>query len=281
MSSAIINGHKLNYEVLRATGVAPDAPRETLVLIHGILIDNLSSYYFTVAPAFAAAGFDVVMFDHRGHGKSARIESGYTVDNVVDDLAALLEEIQVVGPVHLVGNSYGGAIAYSFTLAFPERVASVTVIEGEHPTENWRSVMKDALDQCLIESVKPDFMNKIKDSYGSHGVRLAKVALRILNTTKIVEELPQSRIVPTDALRSIDAPLLAIFGAKSNLAAQEPLVRSQVKKHRIIMVPDIGHTILQDAAKTVEVEVIDWVRAHPSVTATSKASVRLLPEPAV
>ncbi|WP_052663772.1 alpha/beta fold hydrolase [Psychromicrobium lacuslunae] len=266
MTSAIINGHKLNYELLRATGLAPGAPRETLVLIHGILIDNLSSYYFTVAPAFAAAGFDVLMFDHRGHGKSARIESGYTVDHVVDDLAELLTEIQIPGPIHLVGNSYGGAIAYSFTLRFPERVASVTVIEGEHPTESWRSVMQDALDQCLIESVKPDFMSKIKDSYGAHGVRLAKVALRILNTTKIVEELPQSQLVAEDALSKIEAPLLAIYGAKSNLAAQEPLVRAQVKKHRIIMVPDIGHTILQDAAKTVEIEVIDWVRAHPAAT---------------
>src|ERR1700730_207853 len=94
------------------------APRDgrpataTVVLIHGLLTDSLASYYFTLAPAFAASGLDVVMYDQRGHGRSGRPESGYTLDTNVEDLDALLDRLEVTGPVHLVGNSYGGTVAF-------------------------------------------------------------------------------------------------------------------------------------------------------------------------
>ncbi|MCW1249512.1 hypothetical protein ODZ83_04815 [Acaricomes phytoseiuli] len=61
-----VNGQPLNYEILRGEGLSPEQPRQTLVLVHGIIIDNLASYYMTIAPAIAAAGIDVIMFDHRG-----------------------------------------------------------------------------------------------------------------------------------------------------------------------------------------------------------------------
>ncbi|MFD0629831.1 alpha/beta fold hydrolase [Streptomyces sanglieri] len=109
----------------------------TVVLVHGLLTDSLASYYFTVAPAFAAAGLDVVMYDLRGHGRSGRPAEGYTVEHNIDDLEALLDRLAVTGPVHLVGNSFGGTIAFGFAARRPERVASVSLIESEPATAAW------------------------------------------------------------------------------------------------------------------------------------------------
>ena len=75
----------------------------TAVLVHGLLTDSLASYYFTLAPVFAVSGIDVIMYDLRGHGRSERPESGYRLDDHLDDLAALLDRLEVTGPVQRTG----------------------------------------------------------------------------------------------------------------------------------------------------------------------------------
>ncbi len=49
---------------------AADGDAPVVVCVHGLLTDSLASYYFTLGPAFAAAGIDVIMYDLRGHGRS-------------------------------------------------------------------------------------------------------------------------------------------------------------------------------------------------------------------
>src|SRR3954447_14606350 len=100
----------------------------TVVLVHGLLTDSLATYYFTVAPPFAAAGLDVVMYDLRGHGRSDRPAGGYTLDDGIVDLEARRDRLAMRGPGPLVGNSYGGTIAFVYAARRPERAASVCLI---------------------------------------------------------------------------------------------------------------------------------------------------------
>jgi len=52
----------------------------TVVFIHGLVMDNLSSFYFTLANPIAET-CDVICYDLRGHGMSERPPTGYTVDS--------------------------------------------------------------------------------------------------------------------------------------------------------------------------------------------------------
>src|SRR5262245_23303815 len=81
----------------------------TVVLLHGLVMDNLSSLYFTLANPLAAT-CDVILYDLRGHGMSERPASGYTLREMVLDLAALLDALAVSHPVLLAGNSFGGLL---------------------------------------------------------------------------------------------------------------------------------------------------------------------------
>ena len=63
-----------------------DPGGETVVMLHGMLVDNLSSLYLTLAPVLVNAGMDVVLYDQRGHGRSERPTDGYTIDRVIDVL---------------------------------------------------------------------------------------------------------------------------------------------------------------------------------------------------
>lgn len=76
--------------------------------------------------------FRVIAVDLYGYGDTAMPEETeqYTLLDEAELVRSLLDEILPPGePVHLVGHSFGGAVALSFCHAFPERVKTLTVFE--------------------------------------------------------------------------------------------------------------------------------------------------------
>ena len=83
----------------------------------------------------AAAGFDVIMIEHRGVGLSRHDDAGVdlppeaiTVKQVVDDVAAVLDDAGVE-TAHIYGSSYGSYIAAGVGVRHPGRVAGM-VLDG-------------------------------------------------------------------------------------------------------------------------------------------------------
>lgn len=66
--------------------------------------------------------------DARGHGDSARPPAGYAQADFVADIAAILDALDLER-VAVVGHSMGGAHGAAFTLAHPERVSTLVVID--------------------------------------------------------------------------------------------------------------------------------------------------------
>src|SRR5204863_9561465 len=97
MADVVAGGVRHHVQRLGARG-----PGRTVVFVHGLVMDNLSSFYFTLANP-AAETADVILYDLRGHGMSERPAAGYTVAQLVADLAGLLAALDVTRPVQLVG----------------------------------------------------------------------------------------------------------------------------------------------------------------------------------
>ena len=67
----------------------------------------------------------LVYFDHRGHGRSARGKTEtYTLDNNVEDMEALRQYLGL-DRIGLLGFSYGGMVALSYAIRFPQHVAKL------------------------------------------------------------------------------------------------------------------------------------------------------------
>jgi len=122
MPYAYTNGIDTFYE---ETGQGPP-----VVLIHGHSL-NLRMWQYQV-PALLQAGYRVVRYDVRGHGRSAAPAQGYTWENHAADLADLLTCLDVES-AHLVGLSMGGGIALQFVLDSPQRVLSLGLIDSTLP----------------------------------------------------------------------------------------------------------------------------------------------------
>ncbi|MBP2472844.1 pimeloyl-ACP methyl ester carboxylesterase [Crossiella equi] len=252
------NGIRLHVQRMAAKNTTAATP-PTVVFIHGIGTDSLASFYFTLAGPVAGAGHEVLAYDLRGHGRSERTESGYRVSDSVADLVALLDQQEITGPVHLVGNSYGGTVAFSFAAAHPERTASLVVIESEPTSENWSVKMADLLGRARAQLQHEEALAWITENKGGHTSKLAKAAGRMMAATGIADELPTGPILTAEQVAGITAPVLAVFGSESDLVAQAPVLAAALPHCRTVIVPGQEHSVLVEAPKVMRELLLEWL----------------------
>lgn len=100
-------------------------PGTTLVLVHE-MGGTLESW--DAALPRLASGRRVLRYDTRGAGASSRIAGTADIDQMAEDLAALLDALDLSGPVALAGCAVGGAIAVRFAARFPDRAAALVAM---------------------------------------------------------------------------------------------------------------------------------------------------------
>ena len=87
-------------------------PRGTVLIVHGL--GEHSGRYGHVVALLHELGFDVVTYDHRGHGQSPGRKGAIPkATTLLEDLASVIDTIQV-RPLILLAHSMGGAVAARF-----------------------------------------------------------------------------------------------------------------------------------------------------------------------
>jgi pimeloyl-ACP methyl ester carboxylesterase len=257
------NGISQNYELMPPADGAPDAP--TIVCVHGILIDSLASYYFTLAKSLREAGFRVLMYDLRGHGNSDRPPTGYRLDDFVEDLAALLDALAITEPVYLLGNSFGGTIVYGFAERHPHRAAAIATVESEPATAQWSTKMAANLHRAATQLGTLEATAWIIARHGPHLARRAKRAKRMLDATTLERDLPASRVLTPPEIAAIRCPVLAVYGSESDLAEQAQLLRTLMPRCTTEVLPGQEHSVLVEVPRTVLSLLLTWVAGEASL----------------
>jgi long-chain acyl-CoA synthetase len=77
--------------------------------------------------------------DLRGHGRSDKPRDGYTVNQVTDDLVAVLDGLGVQEPVMLLAHSAGGLLGINFATHYPERLTKLVLVNtaAQLPLNRW------------------------------------------------------------------------------------------------------------------------------------------------
>lgn len=88
-------------------------------------LGGVGSYWQPNIAAFAAR-YQVVVHDHRGTGQSSRSMIRYSVDQMTDDLVAVMDELGI-RRAHIVGHSTGGAIGQTLAAKHPDRLRSLVI----------------------------------------------------------------------------------------------------------------------------------------------------------
>ena len=114
-------------------------------------------------------GFTVLRYDLRGHGETAVSPDAFTIDDLADDLATLLDKLGAPS-AHVVGLSIGGMVAQKLAINHADKVETLTVVgapafilEDARPTFAQRaaSVRENGtasiVDTTLERWLTPDF----------------------------------------------------------------------------------------------------------------------------
>ncbi|TGD84941.1 alpha/beta fold hydrolase [Mycolicibacterium sp. CH28] len=104
-----------------------DPGNPPVLLVHGIgrSMEDWSPQYEALARSYRVIALDVP-----GFGFSERPREAITLAGLADGVAATLDVVGETRPVHVVGNSLGGAIAQQLLASRPERVASLALINS-------------------------------------------------------------------------------------------------------------------------------------------------------
>jgi pimeloyl-ACP methyl ester carboxylesterase len=256
MAEVIVRGARFHYQRL-GVGSA------TVVFLHGLVMDNLSSFYFTLAPPVSRFT-DVLLFDLRGHGKTERPSSGYSVPEMVSDLDCLLGSLEITEPLYLVGHSFGGLLAQAFTVAHPDRVRGMVFIDSLSSQAGWGDEMAQTLE------LKDDERDRrIADSFqswlGRHSrrktTRLAETAASLVYGTSLVQDLRNSPCLTDKDLASIHCPVLILCGENSDMRGAALHLSEVLPNADLRVFPGCTHSVLWEATAGVTDLVVEWLRA--------------------
>ncbi len=120
---------------------------QIIVFAHGLLMD--SSMWDFVAPRFAGE-YRVICFDFRGQGQSGKPGRGYSIDNLVEDTAALIRHLGST-PVHYVGLSMGGMVGMPLAARHPDLIRSLVLLDTSAQAEPPRFQHKYAAMSLIVK----------------------------------------------------------------------------------------------------------------------------------
>jgi proline iminopeptidase len=127
-----------------------------LVVVHGG--PGASHDYFLPYLLPLARHNQLIFMDERGSGKSEKLEdpSGYTVENMVEDVEAVRQRLHL-GKISLLGHSYGGVLAQAYALKYQKNLSHLILCSTFHSTSEMNEVL-----QRELAATEPEARKKIE-----------------------------------------------------------------------------------------------------------------------
>ena len=218
-TTQIVTNHA-GVEQLRRRWAVED-PRAAVLLVHGMA--EHSGRYEHVGEQFAAAGFDTLAFDLRGHGETQGTRGHVTsFSEFLDDVEELLAERRTLGvPVVLVGHSLGGLIATTYAVSDrpdPDLlVLSAPALAAEMP--GWQRAAASVLGSVLPTLAIPnDFDGELLSRDEAVGEAYRDDPLRVRKATaRFGKEVFTTMPATTARVAEITVPTYVLHGSADRL----------------------------------------------------------------
>lgn len=211
------------------------ATRERLICVH---CSGSTGRQWSPMVGALAERFEVLTPDLLGYGGDARwpIGTAVSLDAEAQALAPLLQR----GPVHLLGHSYGGAVALQIALRWPERVSSLTLYEPSRFALLFRRPATQEAAEAIVgvgRRIGMTVLSRRSDAAAEHfvdywsgdgawarlsGGRRRSLAARMPKVQAEFEALFADR-VPAAAYDGLTMPVQLIGGTRSPLPSRQVL----------------------------------------------------------
>jgi len=227
-----------------------------------------------------AAGHRVVLWDYRGHGRSEVPEDpdAYSMPQVVDDLARVLDWAAPGQRAALAGLSFGGLACLHFCLQHPQRVRALLLIASgpgfkkPEAQAGWEAQVGRIADR--LEKIGFEGFTTGRAAGTSVG-RRAELSQAIAAGRAIEAQNPRgvalfgrrvSALAPgvIDDLAGIATPALVLVGAQDTayLRAAE-VMAAKLPNASQVLVPEAGHVVNIEQTEAFNAAVVAYLASLP------------------
>lgn len=235
-------------------------------------------------PALTAAGLRCVVYDRRGHGRSDRPGTGYDIDTLADDLAAVIDHFGLE-EVTLVSHSLGSKEAIRYlTRQGDARIARLALIAPTTPLLRRTADNPDGLDPALIDANYaavaadvPRWCASFEAGGPYFGTSEGASPGLIDWTIRMIVDTPLPVLLETlmanvdvdmrSELQKIGVPTLIVHGdhdASAPLGLTGRKTAELIKGARLIVHPGAGHGLYASDHKALNADLLAFIQATPS-----------------
>jgi 3-oxoadipate enol-lactonase len=256
---------------------------EPLLLIQGF--GGNTAAWGPLVPAMAER-FRVIAFDNRDAGRSAQASGPYTIADMADDAAALLDALGA-GPAHVLGASMGGMIAQELALRHPAKVRALVLMCttcGGPKSAGWDELCErldlvrelreapapdsELVQQQLSWMFTPEFLANPTPAFQEFILSTLQYPAPLEGMQRQAEAI--RRHDTCDRLPRITAPTLVIAGEGDPLirAENSRILASRIPGARLILYPRLRHGFNLEDPERVHADILSFLE-HARTLATT------------
>ena len=229
----------------------------TVVLCHGW---PLSSDSWAAQMLFLASqGFRTVAHDRRGHGRSSQTWLGNDMDHYADDLATVIERLNLQDIVLVGFSTGGGEVARYIGRHGTRRVAKVVLVSAVTPLmlrteKNPKGLPIEAFDE-IRAGKKPS--QGLIDEWWREGMQGGHH-----NTYESIKAFSETDF--TEDLKKIDVPTLIVHGDDDQIVPIEAAGRASVKlikNSKLVVYPGAPHGLPETHRDKFNADLLSFIRS--------------------
>ncbi|MFC0399916.1 alpha/beta fold hydrolase [Paraburkholderia rhizosphaerae] len=230
---------------------------------------------------FVQQGFRVIAHDRRGHGRSSQTANGNNMDTYADDLAAVIEHLDLKDAV-LVGHSTGGGeVAHYIGRHGTKRVAKAVLIGAVPPIMLKTAANPGGLPMDVFDGIRKGVADNrsqfYKDlavpffGYNRQGAKVSQGTIDefwrqgmrggIVGQYACVKEF--SEVDYTADLQKIDVPTLVLHGDDDQIVPIDAAGRMSakiVKNATLKVYPGAPHGMCSTLADKVNADLLEFIK---------------------
>jgi 3-oxoadipate enol-lactonase len=249
---------------------APVRPR--IALIHSLALDR--SFWNGVVPLLTHHA-DVLTFDCRGHGQSAKVKMTYTAELFAGDLASLLDHVNWPRAV-IAGCSMGGCVAQAFAGVYPDRAMALAVIDstawyGPTAPKDWRERAATAVNKGLAALSAFQATRWVSDGFRDAHPEVVRAHMDVFLANDVDCYRSTCEMLGDADLRHYQAstrvPVSVIVGEEDYAApvAMSEQIQKAVPGATLSVLPNVRHLTPIECPAVIAEKILELVARAPGI----------------